>query len=180
MKNIILSIILLLSIQIGFAQNQSKIDSLKTLLETNLTDKEKVDIWNGLAKSYSSSDTTNIFSYIQKAIQLSEEINYDKGLADGYYYKGWTYISNDSYEASENYLLKSLEISKNIDYLKGQGDNLNALGSLHFYQGNNEKALEYFLEATKINENNEDEIRLADNYNNIGIVYGSQNENEKL
>ena len=39
-----------------FTQNQPQIDSLKALLETNLSDKEKVDVWNLIAREYADID----------------------------------------------------------------------------------------------------------------------------
>ena len=47
------------------AQNQAVVDSLENLLESNLSDKQRINVWNGLAKEYSSSDSSKTIFYQQ-------------------------------------------------------------------------------------------------------------------
>ena len=67
------------------AQNLTKVDSLKHILSTELSNQKRVDVWNLLAKEY-RQDTVHTANYTTKALQLAEKINYPQGIADAMYH----------------------------------------------------------------------------------------------
>ena len=74
----------------------AQIDTLQTQLASFSSDtKEKVKVLNQLSYAYRNSDVENTFEYAQKALSLSNNLNYHKGktaalqnLSLGYYIKG--------------------------------------------------------------------------------------------
>ena len=92
----------LLAINLASAQNQAKIDSLNKILGTDLLDKERVDIYNAIAFEYRIQDSVQTALFTDKAIKLSNEIEYPEGISDAYYNLGWvTSVKRDYNKALE-------------------------------------------------------------------------------
>ena len=162
-----------------FAQNQKTIDSLQNELKSNISDKNKVDIYVNLAKQYSESDSLNSVKYINKAIQLAEKADYPEGKIDALYQKGWLVFSLGYYPEAEMIFQQMIDESDIHHYLKGKGNGYNGLGSIYNYQGNYEKAMESYFTSLEIREDLDDKAGMASSYNNIGNVYDSQGNHEK-
>ena len=60
--------ILILSQGAVSAQNQPKIDSLNQVLETEITDSERVDTYNAIAYEYRNQDSAKTAIFVNKAI----------------------------------------------------------------------------------------------------------------
>ena len=154
MKNFTLASLLLfylLSIQI-YGQNKVVVDSLQKILETDISDIEKVDTWNLLAREYGNRDSLKAFEYANRAIQLAEEIAYSNGLSSAYFQLAWAIMAKKNFIKAQPLYDKALQIAQEAKYLKGMADAYNGKAIIHHYQGDFPKAIEYFLKSLKIKE----------------------------
>lgn len=172
----------------GHAQNTS-IDSLKLALTNSKNDIDKVQLLNGIAVEYQSSDPKLVLEYANKALQLSKKIKYK--LAEGTAYlnigNGNIILGNypealRSFSNAQTVFEKELEnnATTNKEEIKnGLARAYGSIGIVFSEQSSYTKALQYHLKAVKIYEENNDLSRCARVYNNIGIVYKAQGEDFK-
>jgi len=170
---------LLLYCNILSAQNQSVIDSLMSVLESNISEKERVDIYVEIADEYGTSDSAKTFQYLNKAIKLADKINYSEGKIDAIYLQGWTNLQTGKYPKAKQFFLQVEQSSKVINYQKGRAKGLSGLGIINNYQGNYEKALEYYNKSLKIRKEIGDKRGMSISYKYIGHLYAQQGNYEK-
>lgn len=106
----------LASLPHAFAQSISK-DSLKSVLDTNISDEQRVDILNALAYEYYDFNDSLGLKYAESALQLSLDIEYPAGLQYAYTLCGVGYFTFGEYPRALVAFTKSDSLSK-----KGQKD----------------------------------------------------------
>ena len=72
---------------------QSKIDSLQTLLNSDKEDTNKVNHLNALVKQFISSEPQNALDYARQALKLAEELKWEKGIANSFHSVGYYYYT---------------------------------------------------------------------------------------
>ena len=159
----------------AYSQQESSVDSLRRVLNTHISNKEKVDTYNKIAEKYRSSDSTQTTFYASKAIHLAQKIDYKAGIADAYYHIGWVTFAKDNYSTAINIFYKTIEIAKAGAYLKGVANAYNGLGLCYKFKGEFHKALDFYFKALKIDEQLNNQSGLAIRYNNIGVILKRQN-----
>jgi len=116
MKNPIIVFITILLTTIAEAQqsNQFYIDSLKRLLTIAKEDTIKIQILAGLTNLYSFYHPDTAITYGQQALQLSEKLNYEKGIlfSEGNLAISLQYAGN--YPLGLDYAFKTLSLAKKI------------------------------------------------------------------
>lgn len=171
-------VLLLLSISASYitvyAQNQEIIDSLETLLKTNLSDKEKVDVWNELAGQLATTDSNSVAEYTQKSIYLSQKINYPEGEARAYHSLGWIIMVKGYYKQANLFFEKEFEIANKGNDRMHKGRALLGLGVVSMDQGKFEESLEYLKKSSKEFKAINAQQQIANTYANIGIVKSRQ------
>mgnify|MGYP001792846694 CR=1 FL=1 len=83
------SFLVFICLSTAFAQNHETIDSLLEIVESDISDKVKVNIYVKIAWEYTSTDSINNKKYADKAISLAKKINYKEGEIDALYEVGW-------------------------------------------------------------------------------------------
>jgi len=169
------SILFLFSCFILHAQNNPA-DSLLALLKNEKTDNGKVNYYNKLFLEYEYTDNVKARYYIYKALRLSKEINYEKGLATTYKYLGIFADDTSNFQQAIIHFKQSLKISENIGDKKNISAMLGAIGFEYYFKGEYPKALEYYFKSLKIAEELGDKSRIAKQLGNIGIVYEEQSD----
>jgi tetratricopeptide (TPR) repeat protein len=127
---------------------------------------------------YKDADALKIF---EKALEISENANYDKGRANALYRIGRSYTLQRDYTRSDEYLSQALDIAREIKDLKIQGEiqyeqaeNLRKTGKV-------EEALLMYNNILEISQKAEDLNTMASIYNSFGIIYFTQgNFNEAI
>ena len=132
-------------------------------------------IYKGYALESVMKDNEALEIY-QKALDVTEENNYDKGRAKALYRIGRSFQFQRDYPRSDEYLNQALEISKKIKDLKIQGEILYMLADNLRQTGNSESALKKFNEALEVARKAEDLNTMAGTYGNIGLVYYAQGD----
>lgn len=176
--NLILSLLLFhfLSTQVVAQEEQQKIDSLKTALsKKSSSDTLTVINMNKLARLLVRDNQFELAeSYAQKALKLSEKLNYKKGKANSQHTFG-NLFERQQYDAEAvKHFSAALKIWKEIGYKKEVAYTYYYIGNLHEYQGNYPEALKNFYTALKKGEEIGDKELIGLSHNGIGIVYGNQ------
>lgn len=183
----------------AFSQNKSKADSLIQLktdsLENelkkfdsrkielgdnaaDLSDTFKIKIFEKLWSYYIRSDYDKAAEYAQKEIDVSNEIGYVKGIAEGNIRLGVIMDNKGDYPTALDYYHKALKIQNEISDKSGMSQSLGNIGIIYSKQGNYPEALKNWISSLKISEELKDEESMAYCYNGIGIVYKLQNDYE--
>lgn len=160
---------------------QFEIDSLLKVVKITKQDTTKVNAYNDLFLKYEFNNDQKAKEYLEKALLLSQRINFKKGLSITYLYFG--YFSEDKGNLSEaltNYN-SSLKIAKSVRYKKGIADAQNSIGTIYKMQGNYPEALKNYYAALKIYKSLKIKNKIAGSYNNIGLIcYNQSNYSEAL
>jgi tetratricopeptide (TPR) repeat protein len=149
-----------------------EIDSLKNLLiSVDVDDIKNIDLHIEIAKSYRNLNLDSLLYYSSKAISLSEEAVYIKGLARSLYYKADYFNKTEKYDRSLELLYESIElygkIPKDIDYLHA----VNLAGIIYELRHDYDMALELYMKGLKDAQALENKRYEAFFYNNISIIY---------
>ncbi len=154
---------------------QYSLDSLYSVLQTEIDDNTKVDTWNAISWELKYQNTDSATFYGEKALKLSEKINYKKGISIAKRTLGTIYYVQGRVENSLIFVKEASSIAEEIDDKYQIAKCYNMLGNIyqHFNSPDTvimylEKALELFTEI-----NDELEIagvtaNLAQNYRGLG------------
>ncbi len=105
-----------------------------------------------------------------KALSISQKINYKGGIAESYRVMGiGYYYLNQSVKAVDSYL-NALNYFRQIGDLKGQGKVYNNIGNL-YRNDDYDLSLEFFNKALTIAQRFKDKQLMANIYLNVGTVY---------
>ncbi|MCF8297700.1 MAG: tetratricopeptide repeat protein [Saprospiraceae bacterium] len=176
-KLIILLFISILSFE-SFSNNRT-IDSLKYILSSTQIDTVRVNTYNELFIIYKGFDLDKAYEYVNKALKLSQKINFKKGEANSLNNLGLVYHRKNEYSKSLEYYNKSLAIKDKIKDDYGTSITYNNMGYLYQDLNNSEKALEYYNKALEIDKKLNVKSGIASSYNNIGTIYYNQGDYTK-
>lgn len=152
------------------AQKNTKIDSLKAILETNVPDTQKVNVYNQIIRKYKRTDTSEITRYSLLAIALAKEIKYPKGLVSTYLHQAYLAKRNARYTKANKIYQQALDAAKKYSYPKGKAQTLLGFGQVQSAQSNYDKALRYYAKALKISQQINYQTGISNVYNNMGII----------
>ncbi|WP_299460931.1 tetratricopeptide repeat protein [uncultured Microscilla sp.] len=155
----------------AWGQNQRLIDSLLQVLPSDISDRQKVDIYNMVAREYRYSDSVKVALYTTKAKQLARKINYPEGVTNAQYYLAWVIMRKGHYAKALELQQQALATAQKSNYAEGEANAYNGLGAAYWRQGNYAKTLEAYQSSLKIREKIGDKRGMAGSYNNISLVY---------
>jgi len=170
---IILGSMLFLSLN---AQDQKYIDSLKLCLDQKMPDTARINLLNKIAGDIYFVNPDQIPEFAQKALELSQNLNYQQGLAEAYNNYGIYYRSKGIYDLSIDYFFNSLEIMEKTTNRNGIARCYNLIGIIYYYLQDYSLSLEYYNKALEINREQNDKKWIAGNYNNVGMIYEKMGE----
>jgi len=151
----------------------TKIDSLRSIVETEAKDTAMVSTLNNLGlELLNQGNIDESLKYSEKARDLSTELGYIKGKAlslkqigNANYYKG-------NFLEVFDYWTQSLQNFEIIKDSIGISNILSNLGIIYFSQGSNAKAIDYLLRSLTIAEKLKHPLRISTALLNIAMVYG--------
>lgn len=176
----IILILFLFFISITVKAQNDKIDSLKIKNNTTAEDTLKTLILIDIGKVYENNyEIDSSIIYYEKALNLSVDINFKRGIADANYNLGHAYYQFSYYELSVNYYTDALKVYEKSGDIENKVSCLTGIGNVYTVKAQYGKAMDYYLRALKISKENNFDIHTLYLYNNIGSVYNSINDNEK-
>lgn len=158
---------------------QSKIDSLKTILKTANDDTNKVVVLNKLGWLFFSSPNDTAAYYANQAITLANHLKFKSGLSQGYYILGTANQYKSKYNEAIKYFLRSLKIDEQRNDRQGIASTLNNIAIIYRVLGNDTKALDYYEQSLKLREAMNDKRGIAASLNNIAGIYYSKGDKVK-
>ena len=145
-------------------------DSLERLLP-KATDSLKVKLLSDLCWEYRFISPDTALIYGNRALNLANELNYPKGVAQAYNDMGIIYIDKSLYDSAISYFKNAMKIREKLNDQTGIASLYNKLGIIFQKQGNLKEALQNQLAALKIYEALDMELWMSYCLNNIAIVH---------
>lgn len=166
--------------QVVFSLNNAKIDSLEALLQSKVVDTNKVTILKELCWLNARDSPDRALEYGNRGLQLAQNINFKKGVADCLNNIGIVYQKLGNYEESRRRYLEALDIREELNDQNGMASCIGNIGITFSSLGNYDKALEYHFDALKIKESIEANLDgIARTLGHIGFVYTHKGDYEK-
>ncbi len=132
-----------------FLQAQQKeIDSLQNLLNSSLSDTNRIIVLNNLA-NYHSQDDSGLY-YARKGEELAKKAGYQRGEAEALFQMAAIYMDNFDVINGTPLIQKSHEIFATINDEAGIMKSLEILADFYYYQNDFRQELEVHLKAEQI------------------------------
>lgn len=155
------------------------LDSLYAQIEKLPEDSIKVLELTDLSFNYMKHqlDTANIIG--NKALKLSEKLNYEYGIAKSLFQLGLVLRYQSDYEKSIDYCKRSFNLFDKMNKTSDKARALNSLGNVYKRKGDYKASVENFLGSLKIYSEINDSIKVSFVMNNLGILYQEMGEYEE-
>ncbi len=150
------------------------IDSLINVLNAANQDTTKLKTLNNLFLQYEFEDDEKADEYLNKALSLAQKIDYKKGLAAAYSYRGFFFTDKGNYPDALKNHFASLKLYEVMGEKKGVASSYNNIGSVYYYQCNYPEALKNYFKGLSIYKSIDNKKGIVASYNNIGNVFSSQ------
>jgi signal transduction histidine kinase len=188
MKKLILSIILFCSGMAVFAQ-QSTADSLERELKNydvrkmelglslpTLADSIKVNLLLKIAGDLRTSDQGRSESYSRQSLSLSQQIDYEYGIARSYNAVAYHLMYTGKNDSALLYFKNTLTLAEHLKDSALLSASYNNIGAYYDGVGDYAEALKHYLSALRIREAIGSNRDLIGSYANIGNIYMVMNK----
>ncbi len=142
-------------------------------------DSIEFDRLNKLGKQYWMKNFDSSVYYTQKALQLSQSLNYKKGIAESWRGFGVANMYREDRDQARQYMLKALSLFSSLIDKNGMAATWNNLGVLNNRIGDYPKALNYFDSSLAMFRQLDDKEGEGSVLNYIGINYQQQGNYQK-
>jgi serine phosphatase RsbU (regulator of sigma subunit)/Tfp pilus assembly protein PilF len=149
----------------------SQTDSLKALLETFGEDTSRVNTLIAICKQEYGSAPADAISYGLEALEISERLDYYKGMALANKFIGLGYYFQGDYWKTISHWQRSLNSFEAIGDHTGISNILNNIGAVYNNAGDDTRALEYYMKSLQAAEQTNDTLRILTAKGNIGSLY---------
>ncbi|MFC2104265.1 tetratricopeptide repeat protein [Bacteroidota bacterium] len=163
----------IITISVGhiiYAQSH-KSDSLITELEQVKHDTSKVNLLIELAEIFRYSDSDSALKFAENALNISQEISFNKGMVKSYQNIGIIHLLKSNYPESMEFFQYALKLALKFDNQKHTSGIYNNIGVLYFQMGAYSKSLIYYQKSLEISEALKNEVRIGNTVNNIGLIH---------
>lgn len=150
------------------AQNTADIDSLSSLLENDLSDTEKTEIYLGLAKAHVNTDSIQMMRYLDLANEILQLTGDKEARVEISEIIGWYFFQKSKHSQAEEWFNKMLRESSAIDYQSGEAKAYGHIGNTYMFRGQYDTAAVLFTRALDHQKAINDRDGIAINYHNLG------------
>jgi len=158
----------------------TKLDSLENSLKIHQTDDTvKVKLLNEIVRNSYKSDADKAYDYANKAVELSDKLNFRKGKAESLYLIGASLSYNKSDKQALDYFLQALKIAEDINNRKEIAQYLIACGISYAAIGNIPEATECYMRARKIAEELNDQSLNTRSLAYLSVIYTGKGDYAK-
>ncbi len=149
-------------------------DSLLNELQGAKEDTNAVNILNELSAGYSNISVDEALKFGRRAIDLAENLKWERGIADANARMGVNCMHKSDYPKALDCFTKALKIYEEAGNSDGIASVLSNIGIFYKEQSDYPRALEYYFRALKIHEQTGNKKGMAKTLGNIGSVYHYQ------
>jgi len=160
-------------------QGQPLIDSLLKVLSRSKEDTNKVKLLTRLSFAYSDIDPDAGISLGQKALSLSQTLNWSKGIAEAILDLGVNYEAKADHSKALEHYKRGLNLFEQLGDKNNIAKTLADMALVQVAKGNYPEALEYDFKALNISDGLGQKKSSALILENIGIIYFEQKEYSK-
>lgn len=159
---------------------ESKVDSLKRIINESNNDSVRIEALNQLSIHYEfSSDLENAAKYHNQRVLLLQKSPNPKGLGDIYNYIGRQHYYKQVYDSAIFYFEKSAGYFEKANFKKGIISARNNIAAIYGEQGNFKKSIFQHHKLISINSGKSfDKVMLASSYSNLGFCYMEISRND--
>lgn len=152
---------------------ESKIDSLKKIINESNNDSLKIEALNQLSIHYEfSSDLENAAKYHKQRVLLLQKSPNPKGLGDIYNYIGRQHYYKQVYDSATYYFEKSAGYFEKANFKKGIISARNNIAAIYSEQGKIKRSIKEHHKLIALNKGKDyDPYNLASSYANLGYCY---------
>lgn len=161
-----------------YAQHQEKIDSLKSIIESNVGI-DKFDPMISLVRVYGTFDNRKALEYSQQARQIAFQHSDSARIVTSSRIVGQLYNRLSMYKEAEKILFTTSSIARRNNFRNDYKIILNNLAIAYTYQAKYAVALEIYFQALFLYEEDKGYPDMSLVLNNIGIVYFKLKNYEK-
>ncbi len=163
-----------------FAGIHAQTDSLLALLDKSSTDTNKVQLLSQLYSTFKDQNEENPSRYLREALELSVQLNYQRGLAKTYYQLASSHTGpGGNADSASYYNGKALSLAGELKWHSIIGYCWLVEARLNADQGNQTVALEHYQKALDEFKKGRDEKGEAQTHNNMGILFLRSGEGDK-
>ncbi|MCD4683818.1 MAG: tetratricopeptide repeat protein, partial [Bacteroidales bacterium] len=153
-----------------FCAEDQEMDTLLAQLSNSKEDTTKINLLIKLSESTSWSVIKFSEKYARQALQLSQQISYEKGLAYSKFRLALVFISFD-FKLTEELILESLEHAQHLQDSLLIARIYNAIGVLKYNLKEPDDALSYYNKSLQIYIDHNQDSLTAGVYNNLANIY---------
>ncbi len=156
-------------------KEQTRIDSLVTVLKTAPEDTNKANIQNKLSHlHWDEGDYNPAKKYAQDALALSEKLHFKNGQGDALNNIGIVYMYQSNYPEALKMVSSGLKIREESGDKQRLASSHSTIGIIYLQQGNYPAALKEGFKTLRLIEETGDKSRIAHALHNIGMIYSNQ------
>lgn len=154
-----------------YAQDVTKVDSLKNVLGTyKKQDTVSVSLMIEIAQALKDNDNNQSLMWAEKADSRAKEIHYLKGEMKAKSMIAWRHYQLGNYDLCFEFSSKALKIAEQINDFRETVAILNSLGAAYFSQQNYKEAIVYLKKGYQIAEQNKIHDQAGRSLNNIAFM----------
>lgn len=169
-------LVLVFALVCGFANGQSKTDSL---LHVHHSGKADASTYADLIWAYVFNQPDSAIYFGKLAQQSCKKTGADSLLGSVYNRIGVAYDIKSIPDSALYFYNLALEDARRTGNLKTEGGALNNIGLIHWNQGELELAIDHYIRAAEIFDRIGNLLGLGNTYNNIGIILFEDDQVEK-
>jgi len=173
------SVCVFLIMSLSVNSQNTKIDSLKSIVETGTKDTVMVSTLNALSLEVLKENILEAKVYAEQANELATQLDFKKGKAYSLKNIGLTAYYQGDYLTVLDYWTQSLENFEEIKDTIGIAKLVNNLGAVYYSQGSHPKALDYYLRSLSLSEKTKDPFNIVQALLNLGGLYSEMKDYDK-
>jgi AraC-like DNA-binding protein/tetratricopeptide (TPR) repeat protein len=154
-----------------YGRCQKNIDSLYAVLNTHSAhDTTRVSTLLRLCHYEFMADPEKNKVLAEEALEISNEINFFKGISGGYRYLALYYWATGDYGEAMKYAYTMLQTVEGTDYFTGIGQAYQLIGVIHFEDQNYEEARKSYEAALSFYQKSNVKADIGYCYNSLGVL----------
>jgi serine phosphatase RsbU (regulator of sigma subunit) len=173
MQNIVFWVLLLLG-QTAWCST----DSLQVLISSKSKDTVQVDLLNDKGRDLLRTDPISALKCSERALVLSQEINYKSGEGRAANNLGNILGSQGKYSISLNYYQHALAIRDSLNDLKGVASTLNNIANIYQIQRLFTEALQYVRKSLAVRVSIKDSLGISLAHQALGNIYNGMQQSD--
>jgi two-component system NarL family sensor kinase len=162
-----------------FYAQQTVIDSLRRVLQTEEDPEQRIEHYESIAKEMKELNLASAKPYVDTLEKLANQANSLRGKAKALNLRANILKEEGQLDEALPLFQQNLAIRLQLNDQKGMAQAYNSIGAIYAEQYKPDSTIYYYLKAAAINEQLGDYSNVASGYSNIGNLYSDQQVPDK-